>query len=297
MSIRTLIVDDEAPARDLIARLLREEKDVEIVGECANGHSALASIKNTSPDLVFLDIQMPGSDGFDVLMKLAPDRRPLIVFVTAYDKHAVRAFELHALDYLLKPFEYGRLREAVARARQQLNRDSLDAHQARLSQLLKDLQNNSRSWDRIAVRETGRVIFLKPDAIHWIEAEGNYLRLHVGNESYLLRETMNAAEDRLATRNFLRINRSTLVNLDRVKEWQPLFHGDSVVVLQDGSRLSTWRTMAVLAFFIETDRAWALSEFYRGLLPPTISQLSSLIGVITITMAGQTWPSVRLVIM
>jgi two-component system LytT family response regulator len=241
MKIRALIVDDEPPARELIATLLRDEPDVEVVGECANGRSAVAAVERLSPDLVFLDIQMPGLDGFGVLAQLPAERWPLVVFVTAYDEHAVRAFEVHALDYLLKPFEFDRLREAVKRARAHLSQRNGASQQTRLLALLDDLQTRSRTWTRVAVREDRRVTFLKPHEIDWIEAEGNYLRLHVGKQSYLLRETMNAAEARLTAKKFLRVSRSALVNLERVKEWQPLFHGDSVVILENGTRLTVSR--------------------------------------------------------
>lgn len=241
MKIRALIVDDESPARELIATLLRAEPDVEVLGECANGRSAVAAIARLSPDLVFLDVQMPGLDGFGVLAQLAAERWPLIVFVTAYDKHAVRAFEVHALDYLLKPFEYDRLRQAVKRARAELDQSGSASHQSRLLALLEEMQERSQNWDRLAVRDSRRVTFCKPDEVDWIEAEGNYVRLHVGKKSYLLRQTMNAAEKRLAPKKFLRISRSTLVNLERVKEFEPLFHGDSILVLEDGTRLTVSR--------------------------------------------------------
>jgi len=241
MKIRVLIVDDEPPARELVATLLREESDVEVVGECANGRSAVAAIERLSPDLVFLDVQMPGLDGFGVLATLPTERWPLIVFVTAYDKHAVRAFEVHALDYLLKPFEYDRLHHAVQRARTELHRSNESIQQTRLLALLEDIQQRSENWDRLAVRDSRRITFFKPEEIDWIETDGNYLRLHVGRKSHLFRQTMNTAEVRLASKKFLRISRSALVNLERVKEWQPLFHGDSLLILTDGTRLTVSR--------------------------------------------------------
>jgi two-component system LytT family response regulator len=241
MKIRTLIVDDERPARQLILTLLRTEPDIEVIGECANGSEAVEVIRKSSPDLVFLDIQMPGLDGFGVVAALADQPLPLLVFVTAYDKHAVRAFELHALDYLLKPFEYDRLHESVQRARLRLQKDSSEPYRHRVLGLLEDLCIKSQSWERLAIRESGRVIFVRPDEIDWIDAQGNYLRLHVGKVSYLLRETMGTAEARLAPKKFLRVNRSTLVNLERIKEWQPLFHGDSVIILNDSTRLTVSR--------------------------------------------------------
>jgi two-component system LytT family response regulator len=241
VKIRTLIVDDEPPARELISTLLRAESDIEVVGECGNGSDAVVAIREDKPDLVFLDVQMPGLDGFEVLASVDNRRLPLVVFVSAYDKYAVRAFEAHALDYLLKPFEYNRLHESVQRARTCLQENLPEAYQDRLQGLLEDIYTKSRPWDRLIIREVGRVVFVKPDEIDWIEAEGNYLRLHVGRECYLLRETMGVAETRLASRKFLRLSRSTLVNLERVKEWQPLFHGDSAVILQDGTRLTLSR--------------------------------------------------------
>jgi two-component system, LytTR family, response regulator len=241
VNIRTLIVDDEPPARELISTLLREEPDIELIGECGNGPDAVTAIQKESPDLVFVDVQMPGLDGFEVLSALGGVRLPLIVFVTAYDKHALKAFEVHALDYLLKPFEYARLHEAVQRAREHLQRKPSEAYQERLLGLIQELRSQGEPWERLVIRESGRVLFLKIDEIDWIEGEGNYLRLHVGKSSHLLRETMGTAEARLAPKKFLRLSRSTLVNLERVKEWQPLLHGDSVVVLHDGTRLTVTR--------------------------------------------------------
>jgi two-component system LytT family response regulator len=241
MKIRALIVDDEPPARELIATLLRDEPDVEVVGECPNGRSAVDAIKRLAPDLVFLDIQMPGLDGFGALAELTPDRWPLIIFVTAFDRHALRAFEVHAIDYLLKPFEYERLRAAVGRAREQLTHRQGAARQEKLISLLEDLRGHERDWDRIAIRESNGVVFVKLEEIDWIEADGNYLRLHAGKRTHLLRETMNSADERLSGKKFLRISRSVLVNLERVKEWQPMFHGDSVVILEDRTRLTVSR--------------------------------------------------------
>jgi len=238
MTIHALIVDDEEPARDLIATLLSDEPDLEVVGQCSNGRDAVAAIKRLSPVLVFLDVQMPRMDGFAVLAELPAERLPLVVFVTAFDRHAIRAFEVHALDYLLKPFEYDRLHLAVQHARNQLTGGPGGAG---LISLLEELHNRGQSWNRLAVRDTGRILFLQPEEIDWIEAEGNYVRLHVGKESHLLRETMNSIEARLASRKFLRVNRSTIVNLERITEWQPLFHGDSVVILRDGTRLTVSR--------------------------------------------------------
>ena len=241
MKIRTLIVDDEPPARELIARLVRDEPDVEVVAQCGDGRSAIEAVRKYSPDLVFLDVQMPGLDGFGVLEDLPEDHCPMIVFVTAYDEHAVRAFEVHAVDYVLKPFEYDRLKKSVERVRKQINGTERAGESARLRALLEEWKKESGAWDRLPVREAGRVTFVRPEDIDWVEAEGNYVRLHLGKQTYLLRETMGATESRLAAKKFLRIGRSTLVNLERIKEWQPLFHGDSVVILKDGTRLTVSR--------------------------------------------------------
>jgi two-component system LytT family response regulator len=239
--LRTLIVDDEPPARDLIATLLRTEPDVEIVGQCANGREAVSAITRSEPDLVFLDVQMPGLDGFEVLTNLRGVRMPQIVFVTAFDRHAIRAFQVNAIDYVLKPFEYERLGQAVQRVRERICDQQDAVYRTNVLRLLDEQHRRMTEWDRIAVRDTNRTVFIKPPEIDWTEAEGNYVRLHVGSHAYLLRETMHALEGRLANAKFVRISRSILVNLERVREWQPLFHGDAVLILQDGRRLTVTR--------------------------------------------------------
>jgi two-component system, LytTR family, response regulator len=238
--IRTLIVDDEPPARDLVATLLRDEQDAEVVAECSNGREAVGAIQQFAPDLVFLDVRMPVLDGFGVLGQLQ-GHLPLVIFITAYDQHAMRAFEAHALDYLLKPFDFERFRQAFDRARRQLNLRDNSLHQERLLALIEDLRGQANGWDRIALREQGKVTFIKPPEIDWIESEGNYVRLHIGHRSCLLRETMSSMEARLAEKKFVRVSRSALVNLEKIKEWHPLFHGDSVLVLDDGLRVPVSR--------------------------------------------------------
>lgn len=240
-TIRVLVVDDEPPARDLVTTLLRDETDVEIVGQCANGSEAVAAIERHEPDVVFLDVQMPGLDGFGVLAATRVPQLPQIVFVTAFDRHAIRAFDLHAIDYVLKPFEYDRLRQAMQRVRERIAHSQEAEFRARVLQLLEEQQHRVTTWDRIAVRKDNRTIFLKPAEIDWAEAEGNYIRLHVGAQTHFLRETMHALETRLAGAKFIRINRSTLVNLESIREWQPLFHGDAVLMLQDGQKLTATR--------------------------------------------------------
>ncbi len=242
--VRTLIVDDEPLARERIRQLLAEEEDIEIVGEFEDGLAALEAIGEQQPDLVFLDVQMPELDGFELLSRLDPTRMPAIVFVTAHDQFALRAFEVHALDYLLKPFDQERFRAALDRARTWIARRGDEALDTRLTSLLADLRGSAtpRVQERIAVKAGGRVILLKAEEIDWVEAADNYVSLHVGAASHLLRETMNGLERRLPSDRFLRISRSTIVNLDRVRELQPLFHGEYAVILTDGKRLSLSRS-------------------------------------------------------
>lgn len=239
--IRTVIADDEQPARELIATLLRGAPDIEVVAECADGAHAIAAIEEYNPDLVFLDVQMPDIDGFAVLAEAKPAVPPFVVFVTAYDQHAIRAFGIHAIDYVLKPFEYDRLRQSVELARARLAERRQPEYRALLRRLVEGVRSETDAWDRIAVRDRGRVIFVRIGEIGWIEAEGNYARLHVGRATHLHRETMAELETRLAAWRFVRVSRSALVNLDQVREWQPLFHGDSVVILNSGEQVQVSR--------------------------------------------------------
>ncbi len=242
MTIRTCIVDDEPLARDRIRALLSLEPDIEVVAECADGGEAIRVIRDQRPDLVFLDVQMPVVDGFGVLRSLDGDTPPAVVFVTAYDQYALQAFDVHALDYLLKPFNGRRFKRAVQRARQELLKEGqTPVVSERLLSLLEHLRQDKRPQERLVLKTAGRVTFLKVDEIDWIEAEGNYVRLHVGPVSHLLRETMKGIEARLDGERFIRIHRSTIVNTDRIKELQPLFHGEYAVTLQDGTRLTASR--------------------------------------------------------
>jgi two-component system LytT family response regulator len=240
--IRTLIVDDEPLARDKVRMLLGKDPEIEIIGECANGQEAVEVIERESPDLVFLDIQMPGLDGFGVLKKVGAGRLPGVVFVTAYDQYALHAFEVHALDYLLKPFAQKRFNEALQRAKIQIRKPPDGSLNQQLLSLLGGLSGAQRYLERLVIRSTGRVFFLKVDDVDWIEAAGNYLNIHLGNEAHLLRETMNSLESQLDPRKFVRIHRSTLVNIERIKELSPLFHGDYIVTLKNGSRLTLSRS-------------------------------------------------------
>lgn len=240
--IRTLVVDDEPLARERTRNLLEKAPDIEVIGECANGEEALVSIEAHQPDLVLLDVQMPELDGFGVLEKLRGRKMPAIIFVTAHDKFALRAFDVHALDYLLKPFDSSRFNQALDRARERLRgRDDDDLNQ-RISALLADIKGPAKALDRLAVKTGGRVLLLRTDDIDWIEAADNYVSLHVGSESHLHRETMSALEDKLPVEKFMRISRSAIVNLERIKELQPLFHGEYAVILRNGSRLTLSRS-------------------------------------------------------
>jgi len=238
---RVLIADDEPLARERLRTLLGAEEWVEVVGECQNGNEAVDSIAKLQPDLVFLDVQMPGATGFDVIDAVGPDRMPLVVFVTAFDKYALRAFDVHALDYLLKPFDRERFGQALGRARQQLERRSGGDLERRLLELVQDLKGTSHRLERFVIKAGGRVFFVRSDEIDWIEAAGNYVKLHVASDAHLFRETMNALEAQLNPDIFYRIHRSHIVNIERVKELQPWFNGEYVVFLKNGTRLTLSR--------------------------------------------------------
>jgi two-component system, LytTR family, response regulator len=239
--LRTLIVDDEPLARERLASLLSAEQDIEVIGTCGDGEEAVRSIQQNAPDLVFLDIQMPGLNGFEVIDAVGAEQMPLVIFVTAYDQHALRAFQVRALDYLLKPFDRERFQEALQRARAHIQRDETGDIGRRLLALVKDLRRDQPKTDRLVVKSGGRLFFLRVDEIDWVEASGNYVRLHVGTTSHLLRETMNAIEGRLDPEKFFRIHRSRIVNIERVQEMQPWLNGEYAVVLRTGTRLTLSR--------------------------------------------------------
>ena len=243
MKIRVLIVDDEAHARARLRQSLKGEADFEIIGECANGREALEAIRRDRPDLVFLDIQMPRLTGFDVCAQLSDEGAPLpfIIFCTAYDQYALKAFEVHAIDYLLKPFDRERFKESLAHARAQLQRAQPASADPRLTELLDALRLGAKQDDRLVFKENGRVIFVRVNAIDWLEADGNYVRIHCGTESHYVRETLAGLEAQLPADKFMRISRSAIVNLDRIKEFQPLFYGDYAVILQTGAKLTLSR--------------------------------------------------------
>lgn len=239
--MRTLVVDDEPLGRERLVTLLSAEPDIEVAGQCRDGEEAVRAILSNSPDLVFLDVQMPGMSGFDVIDAVGSERMPLVIFVTAYDQHALRAFQVRALDYVLKPFDRERFQEALQRARAQIQRDETGDLGRRLLALVKDLRRDQPKTDRLVVKSGGRLFFLRADEIDWIEAAGNYVRLHVGNTSHLLRETMNAIEGRLDPEKFFRIHRSRIVNMERIQEMQPWLNGEYAVVLRTGTRLTLSR--------------------------------------------------------
>jgi two-component system LytT family response regulator len=241
MKIRTLIVDDEPLARERVRSLLQQEPDVEILGECRNGTEAVDAIRKQSPDLVFLDVQMPGLGGFDVLRGLGNHPMPLVIFVTAHDQHALKAFEVHALDYLLKPFKQARFKETIERVRSALASKEAGAVSTRLLSLLGQAKAEGEFLARIPVRNGDRVIFVKTDQIEYMESAGNYVVLHTARENHVVRETLTALEAKLDPRHFARISRSMLVKLDQIKELQPLFKGEHAVLLHNGKRLTMTR--------------------------------------------------------
>lgn len=239
MSIRTMIVDDEPLAREGIRTFLREEADLVVVAECADGASAVRTVEEHKPDLLFLDVQMPQLNGFDVLEALEPELTPLVIFTTAHDEHAIRAFEFNALDYLLKPFKQARFKAAVQRAREQLANRSPSGVDPRLASLLAGLRLPTRGAPRILVKSPDHILFLKPEEIDHIEAAGNYLVLHAGKERHIVRETMAAMETRLRDSGFMRLSRSSMVNLNRIAQLQPqAAPGEFCVILKNGARLN-----------------------------------------------------------
>jgi two-component system, LytTR family, response regulator len=239
MTLRVLIVDDEAAARRRIRRLLASEDAVTVVGECADGVSALAAIDTCKPDVAFLDVQMPELDGFGVVRSLTPAELPALVFVTAYDRYALRAFDVQAIDYLLKPFTRERFRTALTRARDRVHeRSKAD----RVARLLAHLAATQRYAARVAVRTGDRFVVVDWSDVDWIEAADNYVTLHVGAREYLLRETLTSIERQVDPDRFTRIHRSAIVQLDRIVELHPGTHGDADLVLRNGTHLTLTRT-------------------------------------------------------
>lgn len=257
--IRAIVVDDEILARKALMAMLKDDPDMEVITECRNGREAIAAIRDKSPDLVFLDIQMPEMDGFQVIEEVGAQRMPVTVFVTAFDKYALRAFEAHALDYLLKPFDHDRFDTALQRAKTQVRQRKLGEMSENLYAVLHDMKlktgetapetddrtpgkaASKEPLDRVVIKSSGRIYFLKTEEIDWVESTSNYLSLHSGGKTHLIRETMGEFHSKLDPRKFLRIHRSTIVNSERIKDIQPLFKGEYVVTLTTGKRLKSSR--------------------------------------------------------
>ncbi len=247
MSIRTIIVDDESLAREGLKAFLAEEPDVEIVQECADGASAVRAVERHRPDLLFLDVQMPELSGFDVLEAIDPASMPLVIFTTAHDQHAIRAFEVNALDYLLKPFTTGRFKKAVQRVREQIAaRSAADGH-SRLGALLAGPRPPGLGGRRILVKSANHILFVEAEEIDHVEAAGNYVILHAGKDGHIVRETMASMEARLGPAGFMRVSRSAIVNLNRIARLEPLVApGEFCLVLKNGARLSMTCTLSEL---------------------------------------------------
>lgn len=237
-ALRAIVVDDEPLARARLCRLLERSGDASVIAECADGRSAIDRVRALRPDIVFLDVQMPELDGFGVLAALEPDAAPVIVFVTAFDRYAVRAFDAHAVDYLLKPFDAARLERALVRVRKRLSGEAIGPH---LAHVLAALGAPARR-ERLAVPVGDRTLFVELREIDYLEAEGNYVAVHIGNRSHLVRETLATMEARLDAAAFLRIHRSRIVRLDRIRAIEPLFHGEYLLTLEGGGQVSSSRS-------------------------------------------------------
>lgn len=243
--IRAIIADDERLAREKLRILLGSEPEVQVVAECPNGRQTVSAIRSFRPDMLLLDIQMPDLDGFEVLSEISPDEMPQIIFTSAYDQYAIRAFEAHALDYLLKPFDQDRLHAAIARASVEIRKSKDQDLTNRVLALLSAVRSGKRPLpefeERLTIRSNGRVVFLNLEEIHWIEAAANYVRLNTGNDSYLFRETISRVSERLNPASFVRIHRSMIVNISKIKELIPVNSGEYIVVLHSGKELSCSR--------------------------------------------------------
>jgi two-component system, LytTR family, response regulator len=253
--IRALIADDERPARQKLRRYLEAEPDLEIVGEAANGRDAVMMIAAERPDLVFLDVQMPGLDGFAVIEALDFEPLPQVIFITAHDQFALRAFEVSALDYLLKPFAPARFKRVLDRARQFLQREDAGDLSERMSRLLQEVRSGPPHVERLLVHAEGRAFFLRVDAIRLIEAAKNYVHLYTLKDSYRLRGTIEGLQQRLDPAKFLRVNRSQIINLDSVKELHPWFHGEYRIILDDGAEINWSRR------YIDRDSTLLVNRF------------------------------------
>jgi two-component system, LytTR family, response regulator len=240
--LRAIVVDDEPLARERLRTFLSNEPGVTVIGECQNGDEAIIAVRRDKPNLLLLDVQMPGMSGFEVLQKLNGSAPAAVIFTTAHDHYAVQAFEVHAVDYLLKPFDRERLRLALERARTRTASTKPDDLQTKLAAMLEDMKAGARQPERIPVKSNGKVTFVRIPEIDWIASADNYVELHVGNHSHLIRETMNSIATRLPAEQFIRVSRTSIVNLARVKELQPLFHGEYTITLTTGARVTLSRS-------------------------------------------------------
>ena len=243
-TVKVLIIDDESLARETIDLLLRDQAEVEVIGECKDGAEAVEMIRKLNPDLVFLDIQMPELNGFEVIEEIGPEKMPSVIFATAFDEYAIKAFDAHAMDYLLKPFDDYRFEVALKRALAQIKQKELGSLSERLSALMDEGKVESvedEVLDRIMIKERGGVVFIKTEDIDFVEAAGDYVVMYVGQKKHMTRESMTKMEGKLGVKNFARIHRSTIVNLERIKELKPYFHGDYLVYLKDGRELKLSR--------------------------------------------------------
>ncbi len=235
-------MDDEPPARDKIRSFLEREADIEVVAECDDGPGAIRAIRKHAPDVLFLDIEMPGLDGLEVVEAVGSAEMPLTVFVTAFDRYAVRAFEKHAVDYLLKPFDKSRFDSMLTQVRERLKRSQRQELDRQLETLLEGLRDKPAYAERLTVRSSRGLTFLRAAEVDWVDAAGNYVRLNVNGATFLMRETMSSLEQRLDPEMFLRIHRSTIVNIERIREIRPLQHGEHLVILDGGQRLTLSRS-------------------------------------------------------
>ena len=241
MRITTLIVDDEPLAREGLRMLLAEDAEVTAIHEAKDGREAVAAIRALRPDLVFLDVQMPEMDGFGVVAEVGADGMPAVVFVTAHDRYAIQAFEINAIDYLLKPVTGERFRQALARAKERLNVSPGEGASRQILSLLETIASPPRYLKRLAVRSAGKTVFVDVNDIDWIEAAENYVQLHAGRAGHLIHVTMNTLEKSLDPETFVRIHRSVIVNVQRIKELQPALHGEYAITLANGVRLQSGR--------------------------------------------------------
>lgn len=243
-SLKVLIVDDEPLARSLLVNLLKDQSEYCVAGECGNGKDAVSAIKKLVPDIVFLDVQMPEMDGLAVLEKIGETNMPAVIFVTAYDQYAIRAFDYHAVDYLLKPYSRERFMTALARAKESLTNRAADKKviQSQMASLVEANKTKPAHFNRLFLKDRGRIVVLEPEKIDWIEADDKYVHVHTAEKSFLVRRTLNAIEGELDPQNFTRVHRSHIVNVSRIKELHPMFNGEYALVLSNGKKLTLSRS-------------------------------------------------------